>query len=79
MSDIMFSREELAEFFRMLLENVKAECDKADYALASMDVEYEGALARDGDTPVLLADRNDVRVRFSFKPAIRMKGGESYG
>lgn len=74
-----FTREELAEFFRMMLEHVNRECGKADYALAAMDVEYEGALAGGGDAPVLLADQNGVCIKFSFKPVIKMKEGEAGG
>jgi len=74
-----FTREELAEFFRMMLENVSRECGKADYALTAMDVDYEGALSHAGDTPILLPDRNGVRIRFSFKPVVKMKEGESGG
>jgi len=79
MSGEAFTREELAEFFRMMLENVNRECGKADYALAAMDVDYDGALSRDGDAPILLANQNGVCIRFSFKPIIKMKEGESVG
>ena len=74
-----FTREELADFFRALLENMNNECGKAGYTLEAMDVEYEGALARGEEMPVLLADRDGICIKLSFRPAIMMKEGEAVG
>jgi hypothetical protein len=74
-----FTKEELSNFFRDLLENMNGECGKAGYALAAMDVDYEGALSRDGTTPVLLADKDGVCIKLSFKPVIMKKEGEAVG
>ena len=79
MSGMAFTREDLADFFRALLDNMNNECGKAGYALEAMDVEYEGALTREGETPVLLADKDGVCIKFSFRPAITMKEGEAVG
>ena len=79
MSGGAFTREEIAGFFRALLEDMNTECGKAGYALDVMDVEYEGALSHDGDTPVLVADRNGVHLKLNFKPVIKMKEGEAGG
>jgi len=79
MSDIVFTREELADFFSTLLEKVNSECKKVGYALDAMDVEYEGALSNSKDAPVLLADKDGVRLKFSFKPVIKMKEGDADG
>jgi|GEM_PF-3267166 len=79
MSGEAFTREELTDFFRVLLDNMNNECGKAGYALEAMDVEYEGALSRDGETPVLLADKDGVCIRLSFRPVITMKEGAAVG
>ena len=74
-----FTREELAGFFRALLEDMNNECGKAGYALNAMDVEYEGSLAREGATPVLLADKDGVCIKLSFRPVVTMKEGGEVG
>jgi len=76
MSGEAFTRDELADFFRAILEKVSGECQKVSFALNAMDVEYEGALSHGGDFPVLQADKDGVRMRFSFIPAIKMKEGD---
>jgi len=79
MSREAFTREELSEFFRALLENINGECGNVGYALDSMDVDYEGSVARSGNSPVLLADEDGVSIKFCFKPVIKMKEGEAVG
>ncbi|MDR2035772.1 MAG: hypothetical protein LBP91_03765 [Coriobacteriales bacterium] len=79
MSNAAFTREELADYFRALLEYTNSECNKVSYALAALDVEYEGALMRGGEAPLLLAEQDGVRLKFSFKPVIKIKEGEANG
>ncbi|MCL1976175.1 MAG: hypothetical protein FWG61_08455 [Firmicutes bacterium] len=79
MNSEVFTREELVEFFRALLENMNNECGKVGYALEAMDVEYEGALSRGEENPLLLADKDGVCIKLSFRPAIMMKEGEAVG
>lgn len=79
MSGEVFTREELTDFFRTLLEKMNHACGGVGYALAAMDVEYEGALSRNGETPLLLADKDGVCIKFSFKPVINVKEGEAVG
>jgi len=71
MSAVAFTREELAAFFSSLMEKINIECGKVGYALDVMDVDYEGSISRDGNEPVLLADKDGVRMKLSFKPVIK--------
>ena len=79
MSSETFTKEELTDFFRKLLEGINKECGNVGYALDEMDVEYEGALSRGEKEPLLLADKDGVRLRFSFRPVIKMKEGDAGG
>jgi hypothetical protein len=70
-----FTREELTDFFRSLLENTNRECGKVGYTLEALDVEYKGALSRNGEAPVFLADKDNICIKFNFKPVINIKEG----
>ena len=79
MSDGAFTREELTDFFRIMLENMNRECGKVGFRLESLDVDYGGSIARAGSTPVLQTGTDGLSLKFSFKPVILMKEGETVG